>query len=299
MLRSAVRTAWRHLPFKLPLLRALRSVVTPPESIYRHLHFEGDFDVEVAPGARFCIHSFANQVENDLFWSGYAGRWEPVSLDLWRKLCGGAETVFDIGANTGAYALAAAALNPGARVIAFEPVRRVCERLRRNAALNGGRVAVEEVAVSDRGGSATLYDTDAEHVYSASLDHSMLGASYSRSYEVPTIALDDYCAERGIGRVDLVKIDVERHEAAVFRGFRRVLAESRPSLLVEILDRELGAAVAAEIAGHGYLAYAIQELGAARGALPVTTFGDAERNYLFCQPEVACRLGLPVTAPDA
>jgi len=293
MLKAILKKAWRHLPFKLPMLLVLRAATKLPKRVYRHLHFHGDFDVQVAPGARFRIRSYADQVENDLFWAGYAKNWERASLAVWRDLCRGAETVLDIGANTGVYALTASALNPGARVIAFEPVQRVCDRLRINAGLNGNRITVEHVAVSDQDGVATLHDTDSEHVYSASLHYRMLSSAYSRSYEVPTIRLDSYCTAHGIGRVDLVKIDVELHEPAVFRGFRRMLEESRPTVLVEVLDAKIGKAVAEQISGLGYAIYEIHEIGTENGIFAAATLGQAERNYLLCQPDTAKRLGLP------
>lgn len=112
MLKTVIKAAWRHLPLKLPALRALRATTRLPERVYRHLHFHGDFDVEVAPGTRFRIRSYANVVENDLFWAGYAKNYERASLAVWRDLCAGAETILDVGANTGVYALAAGALNP-------------------------------------------------------------------------------------------------------------------------------------------------------------------------------------------
>ena len=293
MLKTAIKVAWRHLPLKFPILRALRAATSLSQPVYQHLHFHGDFDVEVAPGARFRIHSYADVVENDLFWAGYAKNWERVSLGIWRDLCGGAETILDVGANTGVYALAAAALNPSARVIAFEPVQCICDRLRINAGLNGNRIIVENVAVSDQDGMATLYDTDHEHAYSASLDYQMLGSAYSQSYEVPTIRLDSYCAAHGIGRVDLMKIDVERHEPEVFRSLRRMLRESTPTVLVEILDAEIGKAVAEQILGLGYAVYELHDQGAKSGVFAAASLGQAERNYLLCQPETAERLGLP------
>jgi ribosomal protein L11 methylase PrmA len=51
-------------------------------------------------------------VENDLFWAGYAGNWERVSLALWRDLARDARCVLDVGANSGVFALAAAAVSP-------------------------------------------------------------------------------------------------------------------------------------------------------------------------------------------
>jgi len=182
-------------------------------------------------------------------------------------------------------------------MIAFEPVQRVCDRLRTNAGLNGDRIIVEQVAVSDRDGVATLHDTEDEHVYSASLDYQMLGSAYSRSYEVPTIRLDSYCAAHGIGRVDLIKIDVERHEPAVLRGFRRMLEQSRPTVLVEVLDAALGQAVAEQISGLGYALYEIHERGAESGVFAAASLGQAGHNYLLCQPATAKRLGLPEPDP--
>ena len=297
MLKPYLKAAWERLPLKLPMLRAIRATVPLPHRIYRHLHFRGDFDVEVAPGARFRIRSYANAVENDLFWTGYAGAWEGNSLALWRDLCPGMETILDVGANSGVYALAAAALCPETLVVAFEPVPRVADRLRTNAALNGDRIVVETVAVSDRDGTARLHDQEGDHAYSASLEYAMLAGAYTHSYDVPVVTLDGYCATRRIERVDLMKIDVERHEPQVMEGARRILEESRPALLVEILDREIGQAVADRIAGLGYRAYAVHDVERAGGVVPAEALGRAEHNYLLCQEETARRLGLPAAAP--
>ncbi len=295
--KRALRTAWRHLPLKLPMLRALHAVWQPPQTMYRHLHFDGEFDVEAAPGARFRMRARGAEVENDLFWSGFAGNWERTSLMLWRDLCRDhPEAVLDVGANTGVYALAAAALDPAACVVAFEPVPRVCNRLRDNVALNGGRILVEQAAVSDRDGVAVLHDIEGDHVYSASLERAMLGDAYSWSYEVRTVALDDYCAAKEISRVGLMKIDVERHEPAVLRGARGLIRRDRPALLCEVLDAGVGRAVADALAGLGYCAYAVTESGGSAGVAPAQRLGDAGRNYLICQPDTAARIGLPVAS---
>ena len=90
-----------------------------------------------------------------------------------------------------------------------------------------------------------------------------------------------------------MKIDVERHEPAVIRGCRRMLEESRPTVLIEILDAEIGKAVARQISGLGYAVYEICEQGAKNGVFAAASLGQAERNYLLCQPDTAKRLGLP------
>jgi FkbM family methyltransferase len=56
---------------------------------------------------------------------------------------------------------------------------------------------------------------------------------------VPTERLDRFCERLGLGRVDFVKADVEGAEWDVLRGGERVLAGSRPALLLEIEARHL------------------------------------------------------------
>jgi hypothetical protein len=58
------------------------------------------------------------------------------------------------------------------------------------------------------------------------------------------MSLDDYVALRGISRVDIIKIDVEGGELDVVRGSKRLLNESRPTIICEVLD------AAAEPWGH-------------------------------------------------
>jgi hypothetical protein len=49
---------------------------------------------------------------------------------------------------------------------------------------------------------------------------------------VRTRSLDDVCDERMIDRVSVLKVDVEGHEAAVFRGASRLLQGIHPPAIV-------------------------------------------------------------------
>jgi FkbM family methyltransferase len=242
--RSFLKTMQQALR-RAPLVhKAIRSVWTPPPSVFAHLYFNGIFTVEVAPGAEFRIQSNGEQVENDLFWRGYGKGWERHSLKVWSELARSADTILDIGANTGVFALAAKAVNRSARVIAVEPVKRVAAKLRRNNDLNGFDIEVVECAASDFNGNATLYDFPGEHEYSASLESTMEG---SVQVTVEVRRLDDF-----VDRVDLVKIDVERHEAATLRGMRPLLERCLPVMLIEVLDAEAEETIRAELAGLDY-----------------------------------------------
>ncbi|HXG81556.1 MAG TPA: FkbM family methyltransferase [Sphingomicrobium sp.] len=227
----------------------LRSIWVPPPSIRQHLAFRGSFTVVVQPGVSFQLASSGTAVENELFWKGYAGSWERRSLELWREFARSADYVLDVGANTGVYALAAQALNPRAKILAIEPAPRIYAQLRRNIELNSFPILSAEVAASSREGTATFYDFEGEHEYSASLEPGMGG---SVETIVPVTTLDKLLDRHGFPRVDLVKIDVERHEPAALRGFRNTLERDRPAILIEVLDNECRQGIADALDGLGY-----------------------------------------------
>jgi hypothetical protein len=141
------------LPFKRPVFTALRWLGTPPERVYRHLHFKGIITVPVSATGKFRIHHHGYMIENELFWKGLQG-WEKVSMEIWTRLCRRSSTILDIGANTGVYALVAAAVNPDAQVTAVEPVARIFHKLQANISLNGGHVHAGRLPIPTKEGHA-------------------------------------------------------------------------------------------------------------------------------------------------
>lgn len=139
-MKSVLKSIYGLLPFKGPLYKMLRKAWAPPESIYRHLHFKGVFTVPVDSSHSFRMMHYGYQIENEVFWAGLDGGWEKVSFGLWIKLCRNSKVIVDVGANTGVFALIARALNRQASVYAFEPVKRVFEKLESNNRLNGLQV---------------------------------------------------------------------------------------------------------------------------------------------------------------
>ncbi len=288
-MRRLVKSAISRLPFRdrlYPLLRRARL----PESIYRHLHFTGPITVLGGrDGSSFRMWHWGNQVENDLFWAGFGVNWEAQSLRLWQALCVDAKSIVDLGANTGVYALSAASVNPHARVLAIEPVQRIFDKLRRNVELNGYKIATDSRAASDKPGTAVLFDPLGAHAYSASLDAKMLPEATTTQVEITVARLEDMLQEHGFPSLDLIKIDVERHEPQALDGMGSILGRDRPTLLIEILDAEIGRLVEDRIQGLGYLIYRVNETsGATREQTLSSAVGG--RNYLLCQEPVAARL---------
>ena len=291
MLKDVFREAYRRMPLKQPLFEAMRRLKAPSENVYKHLHFHGVFETRVA-GRSFKMNHHGFEIENSLFWSGVDGGWERVSLGLWQTLCTRAKVIFDIGANTGIYAVIAKTLNPAAQVHAFEPVHRVCDRLRGNAELNDYDITCVEAAVSDRDGPAVIYDPGGEHVLSVTVNKDMSPPGVvTTAQPITCVRLDTYIEENRLPPPDLMKIDVETHEFEVLNGLGEYLAAARPTMLIEILNDEVGENVESLVSDLGYLYFNIDERKPKPTRVPHVTKSDFY-NYLLCSEAEARLYGL-------
>jgi len=167
------------------------------------------------------------------------GAYEPRTLDAYHRLVRPGAVVFDIGANIGAHAMHFARLaGPAGRVFAFEPTDFACAKLQANLLLNpdlAPRVSVQQLfLVAERGTAVPAHVASSWPVTSGTGD---LNAWYGRSqptFAATAMTADDFCAQAGVARIDLVKLDVDGHEYDVLRGFRASLARFRPVIIVEI-----------------------------------------------------------------
>lgn len=250
---------WRDTsPLMEPACRALRWTGILPERVWQHLAFTGTADFMVA-GRTVRMAHFGAQIENTLFWAGYGSGWEATTLLAWERLALSSQTVFDVGANTGLFALAAKAANPQATVHAFEPLPTIVSRLEQNIALNGWPIAVHSAAVSDRAGSAEISLAMSDHEYSASFEHmEWMDNAPVQSIEVPLVTLAGIMQETG-DIPDLIKLDVERHEPQALAGMWSGLDSALPVMVIEVLDDACAAAVGEQLAGRGYRCFVIRE----------------------------------------
>ena len=185
-----------------------------------------DRDIEVVRDRLRWLLNPSDFEHAGLFWLGSKDPWDLYHL---RRLLGPGSVFFDIGANFGYYSMAlATALERQCRIYAFEPNPKTHARLLRHIEWNGlnGIVLPFPLALSDREGTATLIERS---------DNS--GASRIGD-DAPGIAveltrLDDFCADKGVERIDALKIDVEGLEARVLTGGRETLSRFKPALIVE------------------------------------------------------------------
>lgn len=189
-------------------------------------------------------------------------------------------TVVDVGANHGYFTVLAASLvGPAGRVEAFEPNPAVAAALAEVLARNGlaGRVPVHRVALAEREGEAEFFVSvspvndglSSLLASSDALEHGVIRTD--RSIRVPTRRFDDFAAEAGVGRVDLLKIDVEGAEALVLRGMERTLAERPPRLVV--CETTRGDEATRILAARGYT------------VRPLDNPRNGHGNYLFTAPD--------------
>lgn len=159
------------------------------------------------------------------------GRWEPPYTALFARLVRPGDTVFDLGANHGVYALMAARLvGAKGRVHAFEPNPRLAQLVDMSLRINGfsERARVHRIAASDRSGVARLFFTDSYSgggSLSGTAEQSDATGASKHAVDCRLVPLDTLFPDPQM-RLDVIKMDVEGHEGPALRGMRELLARS-------------------------------------------------------------------------
>jgi FkbM family methyltransferase len=155
---------------------------------------------------------------------------DPVAQILFAILDEGS-TYVDVGANNGYYyTLQVAKHFPASTVFAFEPNPKILHHLQMNVQFNQlDNVHVLPKALSDYIGKASL-----------TLD---LGANSFLTfrknpvfeiYEVDCFTLDHFVSDRGIRKMDLVKVDIEGGEMKFLNGARKTIETMAPKIILEL-----------------------------------------------------------------
>lgn len=141
-------------------------------------------------------------------------------------------TLVDGGANRGDYALVLDGLfGSSAAIHAFEPLPSTFELLQSATASKpniichpyglGSEAARVELFFNEPGSTiASLYPQRDDHPWRTDL---------RQSIEIRT--LDEVCAERGIERIDFLKLDIEGHEFKALQGARQMLERDAVSFI--------------------------------------------------------------------
>lgn len=276
-------------PMFQPLYRILRDIPGRP-NIAKHLPARGVFEIPCGDSSFKMMH-YGYSIENDVFWGGLDASQERLSLRLWIEAAKRATTIFDVGANTGIYALTAQAANRAAHIYAFEPIPRIFDKLERNCALNDYPIICSKVALSDHNGVAIIHDSENEHIYGATFSQPNIEHWTSIvAKEVEIARADTYMYARNIYKVDLVKLDVECHESEVIRGLGRFFDDNRPTFLIEVVEDRIVDDLRSLFRGKDYLFFDVNE---SSGTIMIDDIRKSSSFNLFvCQNNVAKDLGL-------
>lgn len=184
------------------------------------------------------------------------------------------DVAFDLGANVGEYSvLLSRHCGATGSVWAFEPVPDTYWRLRETLALNRcGNVTPVQAAVCNKTGTARMSLFEPQYsAWNTLGTHTMITpegnpVSPSKSIDVPSCTLDEFCEFEKITRINFLKVDVEGFENAVFQGAARLLGERRLDYICFEISQEplKGAGIRSRsifeaLEAHGYLAYRFDE----------------------------------------
>ncbi|MCW6531254.1 FkbM family methyltransferase [Sphingomonas sp. MMSM20] len=217
------------------------------------LRYRGFVNCQAAKGEdSFVMFTNADDVVAGHYMYAGPASFETGTLKLWCHLSKRSEWVFDVGAFTGVFSLAAATANPSCRVMAFEPSFVTYSRLLVNIF---GNELDSRISPMRFGLGMELGELELRHpsgVYVMASGESFLNTHISDPWfteKVPVISLDHLLGNQEVyrkqividsnfDRVDLIKIDVEGFEIEVLKGMREVIARDHPIAIVEILDTE-------------------------------------------------------------
>ncbi len=194
------------------------------------------------------------------------GHHQPYVLQHFIEFLKPGMVMFDIGAHFGLFTLTAANIvGQTGHVHAFEPGETQLRYLNANVGHNSyeDRVSVNAVALGESPGEIG-YEPGPERNLGASRVTTLAGGRI-----VPLITLDDYCREKGIDRLDAIKIDVEGFELSVLRGFSKTISRLVPKLIAYECDPE-------SCQVHGFSTAEVHQFFLDHGYMIKTARGGAE-----------------------
>ena len=164
------------------------------------------------------------------------GTYEPELQMALRELIPPGAIVYDVGANIGYVSLLLAkAAGQNGHVYAFEALPGNADQWRRNVALNRmeARLSLFAGAVTQSAGPVRFLVHTSGGMGKAA-GSAGRADTYQSELTVPGISLDEFVYGQGNPPPQVVKMDIEGGEVLALPGMRRILAEARPLMLMEL-----------------------------------------------------------------
>lgn len=164
---------------------------------------------------------------------------ERAAIDLLKSKIKPPYCIFDVGANKGQYLnlLLENIASDDYAIHSFEPGQEAFRQLH-EAFIHDTNIFLNNIGIGKEMCSAILHYDYAGSGWASltkrKLDH--LGVSFDKSETVKITTIDNYCSEKKIEHIHLLKIDVEGHELDVLLGARRMFEQR----LIDIVAFEFG-----------------------------------------------------------
>jgi FkbM family methyltransferase len=147
-------------------------------------------------------------------------------------------TIIDIGAAIGEFSLFAAARDPSARIIAYEPFQESVGLFRENIALNKiGNITLIPTAVWR---STTALQLDLSRLEPLQITSSVSGEKAEGHVRVQAVSLSDVLKSNQLKSVDLVKLDCEGAEFDILLNSKPEIVRAFKRLVMEYHDAPPG-----------------------------------------------------------
>ena len=137
--------------------------------------------------------------------------------------------IFDVGANTGSYALLCQEINPHSQIFCFEPHPQTFSLLQKQVQ-NNNNIKFFNLALSNKSGNLALYDyQDNLNSRHATLCQDVLETVTNQKtikFEVSVSTLDQIIIEQQIKKIHLLKVDVEGSDLQVLQGAKSAIVNN-------------------------------------------------------------------------
>jgi len=184
----------------------------------------------------------------------WLGTYEPELQAALHAVVQPGAVIYDVGANIGYVSLLLAkAAGETGKVYAFEALPENAERWRKNIALNGmdARLKLFAVAVTQATGPVTFL-VHASGGMGKAAGSAGRSDKYLSEINVPGISLDEFVYGQGNPPPQVVKMDIEGGEVLALPGMRRILAQARPLMLMELHGPESSRVAWETLTAAGY-----------------------------------------------
>lgn len=200
------------------------------------------------------------------------------------------QNIFDIGAHCGETAARYRASFPEATIYSFEPFSEPLAKLKRDFQ-NDPLVKPIPLAISDKSGRTSFYVNEDSFTNSLLPSFKQEGYRNICTVDVPVTTIDDFCREKAIDEIDILKMDIQGGELKALEGANNKLLQKRISLIyTEVLFDKLyeGQAFFFQVCNflHAYDYTLFDQYNIAYNENNQLAWGDA----IFISPQIAKKI---------